>query len=271
MKSIRLVMLTVLLSLGLALQASAAKQTSSPAVDGKRVEFTKSILGCPAENSLKDLQQDAANHDRVGFYRDLDRDGCLSIPRRMTGLVIRQDGFLDPWYKVRLFTNKRAYWIDDMFLGKNNNPHYVLRPIHRTKAKSDSITSMPEDFATQGGVYAVLYDPLFLDRGNEYCRHRSTMRQLLKYGLFRDHSDCEREEKDTPITVLGYSGTNPNLAGFTFEKHGKTIEAWTRTSWLDNSNEVGDAPAPKCWISIVEAGHMLPCAKTASAKFEGVH
>lgn len=145
--------------------AMAAKPSNSGPlmlVPGLHARFTADTLGCPAEKSLETLQTDANNHDRMGFDQDLQGSDCVSIPIGTTGLVIGNDGVLDPWYRIRLDTNKKALWIDDMTLSgpSHNNPVYNLRPVGVTKLSSEHLTTLPVKLY---GYYPELIKPLFLE------------------------------------------------------------------------------------------------------------
>lgn len=242
----------------LPLGTQAAPQGGAPVEVGDTVNFTHSTVGCPTEDGLKALESDAAAHDRDGFNDDMLTDGCIEIPYHLSGLVIRSDGILDPWYKIRIYPSKRTFWIDDLLIDKNNSPIYILSGISVKRINKAPIDKLPK---TIKAYYPNLLEPLRLDEGSPYCRNRKSAVFYFKYGPSNKTDGCDQVKKDTPIFAIGYSGNSPNLTGFTFRKGGKQIEYWTKTAWIDNQKDDLTSPTAKCWQKIIGAGHLLPCGQ----------
>jgi|ERR1700728_185529 hypothetical protein len=93
---------------------------------GDQAIVTQDRIACPNEDDLKKLQTDALNHDREGFNGDAVQGGCTVITANQKVLVIGSDGWLDPWFRVRV-PAQGAYWLDDVSGMKDNEPVHVLR------------------------------------------------------------------------------------------------------------------------------------------------
>jgi hypothetical protein len=95
---------------------------------GDQAVLMEDRIACPSESDLKKLQTDAFNHDREGFNEDAVQGGCTVIGANQRVLVIGSDGWLDPWFQVRV-PAQGAYWLDDLSGMKDNEPVHVLRKV----------------------------------------------------------------------------------------------------------------------------------------------
>lgn len=109
-------------------------------------------IACPEESDLKKLQTDVFNHDKEGYIEDAIKGRCTVINAKERVLVIGSDGWLDPWFQVRVPT-QGAYWIDDVSGMKGDEPEHVLRKL--LAAPSPAQTQSPYTAALAAGQAVV--------------------------------------------------------------------------------------------------------------------
>ncbi|MGH7079181.1 MAG: hypothetical protein ACREFU_13945 [Acetobacteraceae bacterium] len=120
-----------------ALAILAAANTASAAdaswlvSPGDQAILTTDRIACPEESGLKKLQTDVFNHDKEGFIEDAAQGGCTVISAKQKVLVVGSDGWLDPWFRVRI-PKQGAYWIDDVSGMDGNEPVHVLQKVNDT-------------------------------------------------------------------------------------------------------------------------------------------
>lgn len=172
---------------------------------GHYAQLSKEAVGCPHRRNLDQLANDAAAHDRVGFYRHMRDAGCIDIMPGIIARVLDSSGILVLYARIRLTTTENAYWI-------NANPG--------TLSRWEPVKIGQEVFTTINAFGGLAACPRGLSQAPS-GQGRAWMK-----------ANCVDVPKGTGLRVTGIrpeggSGAMP-LIGFTYD--GKHL--WLEWSWL---------------------------------------